>query len=160
VPIPGFPVSALCLDAIDPHEPRDTILAAAFTLFAEILADSATTIASVAFGLGFPDERDKSLILDGSRRVELSEPGVKSASMHPKNPAYRWYFEHGPMILDERVPYLDAFAKYAAVFFRMSRSSLVRLSSTLSRDTSSRRESTLSVAFEVLAFFFRSRSQV
>ena len=39
--------------------------------------------------------------------------------------------------LDKRVPYPDSLAKYAAAFFKMSRSSLTRLSSALSLRSSS-----------------------
>ncbi|MCF7905235.1 MAG: hypothetical protein K9M49_08805, partial [Candidatus Marinimicrobia bacterium] len=40
--------------------------------------------------------------------------------------------ELGSVALDERLLYLDSFAKYAAAFFKMSRSSSTRDSSVLS----------------------------
>jgi hypothetical protein len=43
------------------------------------------------------------------------------------------------MLGHEYVLHPDSLAKYAAAFFRMSRSSLVRLSSALSRETSLRK---------------------
>ena len=39
----------------------------------------------------------------------------------------------GFMVPNERIPYRDSLAKYAAAFFRMSRSSVTRFSSDLRR---------------------------
>ncbi len=64
------------------------------------------------------------------------QPRVEAAELNLKNTAYAGEFEFGSMGLSGRVLHSDCFAKYAAAFFRMSRSSILRLSSALSLATS------------------------
>lgn len=72
------------------------------------------------------------------------QPGVFTVERHIRG---KWvdlhYLAHAPhavfmlVALDERVPHPDCLAKYAAAFFRMSRSSVTRLSSAFRRRSSS-----------------------
>jgi hypothetical protein len=68
-------------------------------------------------------------------------PCVKPASVHPHDPAHRRQPIFATMIQDKRVPHPDALAKYAAAFYRMSRSSSTRFSSAFRRAFSARRSS-------------------
>src|SRR6187431_20589 len=53
-------------------------------------------------------------------------PRVKSTARHVKHSAHHRDVERGSMLLDEGVLYSGCRAKYAAAFFRISRSSSVR----------------------------------
>ena len=60
------------------------------------------------------------------------QPCVVAAAVNLENAAHAGEFEFGSVGLNKCVLHPDCFAKYAAAFFRMSRSSVVRLSSALS----------------------------
>ena len=60
------------------------------------------------------------------------QPRLEAASMNLENTGHAGEFEFASVRLNKRVRHADCFAKYAAAFFRMSRSSVVRLSSALS----------------------------
>ena len=57
---------------------------------------------------------------------------VEAAAMNLENTAHAGEFEFASVSLNKRVLHSDCFAKYAAAFFKMSRSLAVRLSSALS----------------------------
>jgi hypothetical protein len=96
----------------------------------------------------------------GACRAWIFEPGVESTSMHPEDPTLSSHTELVSMVTDKRVPYSDALAKYAAAFRKISRSSLVRLSSALRRLTSPWSPSRLSACFVDLDRPRKSLSQV
>ena len=60
------------------------------------------------------------------------QPSVEATAMNLENTAHAGEFEFTSVSLNKRLLHSDCFAKYAAAFFRMSRSSVVRLSSALS----------------------------
>ena len=78
------------------------------------------------------DQPQQPLILPLPRRDRRCAPGIVAAGMHFHHPAHASHRMLGFMSPDECVPYRDSLAKYAAAFFRMSRSSVTRLSSALS----------------------------
>src|SRR5690606_32898576 len=63
----------------------------------------------------------------------LAQPGVVAAAVHAQHPAHRDQAELADVRAHERVLRPYPLAKYAAAFFRMSRSSVTRRSSALSR---------------------------
>jgi len=56
------------------------------------------------------------------------QPGIEPTTADLKNSAHRYDAILVPMVIDKSVLYSGSFAKYRAAFFRMSRSSSVRLS--------------------------------
>src|SRR5690606_3314469 len=64
------------------------------------------------------------------------QPCVVPAAMHAEHTAHRGQPEFSCVFLHERVLHPDCLAKYAAAFFRMSRSSVTRRSSACNRLTS------------------------
>ncbi|OKP23827.1 hypothetical protein BSQ40_23955 [Serratia fonticola] len=63
----------------------------------------------------------------------LLKPGVKPARMNIQHPTEQTNRPATGVITDKGVPQSDSFAKYAAAFFNMSRSSVTRFSSFWSR---------------------------
>ncbi|CAM2179519.1 hypothetical protein BLAT2472_40595 [Burkholderia latens] len=82
------------------------------------------------------DQTEQSIILMLADTDCLPLPDVIAAAMHAKDSAHRMQAELAEMGSHERVPCRYPCAKYAAAFFRMSRSSVMRLSSAFSRRTS------------------------
>jgi len=78
------------------------------------------------------NQLQQSLVFLGPRAHRLVHPGVEAAGRDLQDPTHRPHLELGPVSVDERVPYSDPLAKYAAAFFKMSRSSCVRRSSARS----------------------------
>src|SRR5690606_12016214 len=70
-------------------------------------------------------------------RMRLLKPGVKDTGMniqHPtEHPTEQTNRPATAVVTDKGVPQSDSFAKYAAAFFNMSRSSVTRFSSFWSR---------------------------
>lgn len=56
-------------------------------------------------------------------------PGIVAAATHMQGPTEARHPMVRLLSLDERVPHVDSLAKYAAAFFKMSRSSVTRASS-------------------------------
>jgi len=54
---------------------------------------------------------------------DVIEAGIEAATLNLQNPAHRCHRIFAEPGLYERVPRFDSLAKYAAAFFRMSRSS-------------------------------------
>jgi hypothetical protein len=57
------------------------------------------------------------------RRGLTATPGIIAAAVNPKNPAHHSHAVFVTVCPDKRVLYSGSFAKYAAAFFKMSRSS-------------------------------------
>lgn len=66
-------------------------------------------------------------------RMRLLKPGVKATGMNIKHPTEQTNRPATGVVTDKGVPQSDSFAKYAAAFFNMSRSSVTRFSSFWSR---------------------------
>src|SRR5712692_668639 len=87
--------------------------------------------------MNFTDLYKQSPLLAAPRRLRTISPSVIAAATdlkhftHPGDPEFHTVSSH------KRVLYLSSLAKYAAAFFRMSRSSLIRSNSLRSRVTSS-----------------------
>ena len=66
-------------------------------------------------------------------RIRLLKPGVKTTGMNIQHPTEQANRPATDVVTDEGVPQSDSFAKYAAAFFNMSRSSVTRFNSFWSR---------------------------
>src|SRR5574343_1092779 len=109
------------------------MFAAALAQIAQVMCNLAITIDATALQPGLLDQPQQPLIILLAKRRRFRLPGVITTGMHIHNvtePAHRLlHFVR----LDERVPYRDSLAKYAAAFFKMSRSSLTRVNSAFRR---------------------------
>lgn len=113
------------------------MLAAGLAQFLEIVGYLAIAIDATAFQPGLLDESGQALIFLGTSGDRIGSLGVVAARMDLHHAAHR---PHGMLFFmgtDEGVPYRDSLAKYAAAFFRMSRSSVTRRNSAFSRRISS-----------------------
>ena len=109
------------------------INAAGLSHVSQVSMHFAVAIDRAALKPGLLDLAGQLLVLFGSGRLRTMAPGVVTAGMNIQrqtHPLHRILFL---MVLDKRVPHPDCFAKYAAAFFNMSRSSVTRLSSDSSR---------------------------
>ena len=100
---------------------------------AHVVVDFSVTVDPTALDPKLLDQSGLASILAGSATQRLTAPRVEPATMHTNYPAEGTDPMLVTMNLDKGVLYPDCFAKYAAAFFRMSRSSVTRLSSFLSR---------------------------
>lgn len=82
------------------------------------------------------EQAQQPLIVLGPRARRLGLPGVLAAGVHLHDLTQAPHAVLPLMELDERVLHRDCLAKYAAAFFRMSRSSVTRLSSAFRRRNS------------------------
>jgi DNA-directed RNA polymerase subunit L len=64
--------------------------------------------------------------------MRLLKPGVKATGMNIQHPTEQE--QATAVVTDKGVPQSDSFAKYAAAFFNMSRSSVTRFSSSGAAD--------------------------
>src|SRR5512138_1824508 len=92
-----------------------------------------TAIDAAARQIRCLDYAKKTLVFFSPFRLRFFKPCIETATLDPQNATHRPDSKLATMITDECVPYPDALAKYAAAFFRMSRSSAIRFSSDLRR---------------------------
>src|SRR2546425_5464325 len=82
------------------------------------------------------DHPQHALVVSSTITLGHLQPGIETTAMHAQNAAHRIDSKFLCVLAHERVLHPDALAKYAAAFFRMSRSSVTRLSSARSRRNS------------------------
>src|SRR3989338_1188664 len=80
-----------------------------------------------------PNLYQQGLICSFTRTDRSSRPAIVATRTYPQHPAQITDLMTLTILSDERVPYLRSLAKYAAAFFRISRSSLTAFSSCLNR---------------------------
>jgi hypothetical protein len=100
-------------------------------------------------------QRALAYIIAGSVAQRGFEPGIKTTEMHPQHSAHRPDRKFSPVPFDKRVLHRDSLAKYAVAFSRMSRSSVTRARSRLTRrnsDQSTASSSRILPGFENCAF--------
>src|SRR5207237_528451 len=73
----------------------------------------------------------------GAGTQRPGQPGIEPAATHVQHPTHPDHAKLRPMIADEGVLHGRSLAKYAAAFFKMSRSSVIRASSRFRRVSSS-----------------------
>src|SRR5580658_1157604 len=102
--------------------------ATAFSRFAQVKEHPRRTVNATAGGVGGADQRQQTKVLNGAVRQRLVQPLVKAAARHIKHFAHRRDAMFLVVLIYERVLCSGSLAKYAAAFFKMSRSSSVRRS--------------------------------
>ncbi|MNR10230.1 hypothetical protein D3C85_1264680 [compost metagenome] len=106
------------------------------TDFAQIVMDFAIAINATALQPGMLDQTQQSLVVFGAYRLRLRQPGVITAGMDFQRQAKPSNRIVARSLLDKGVLQPHSLAKYAAAFFKMSRSSVTRLSSARRRRSS------------------------
>lgn len=129
-------VAGLRTQSFRTHQPGDTMPPTALTQFAQICMDLSIAINPTTLQPGMLDQTQQTLIVLGSCRPGLGAPGVVATWMYFQHLAETLDRVARRQLVDERVPQPDSLAKYAAAFFRMSRSSVTRLSSARRRRSS------------------------
>jgi|GEM_PF-3104870 len=126
-------VTMLRLQLLRVYQSEDTVLADLLTEIAQVRGDLAIAVDRAALQLGLLDQTRQTTVIFRSLRQRLGSLGVVPAALHLHDPA-----QHGDCVLvfvglNEGLPYRDALAKYAAAFFRMSRSSVTLRNSACRR---------------------------
>src|SRR5512142_3183372 len=111
------------------HQPGHPVLATGHPEFLEVVMDLAVAIDPAALQPGLLDQSQQPLVLAGTARLRGSLPGVLAAGVDSHHSAQATHGVQALVGLDKCVPYPDTLAKYAAAFFRMSRSSVTRFKS-------------------------------
>ena len=123
------PIADLRLQAFGPHQPRHSMLAAGFALLAQVVGHFAIAVDRTALQPRLLHQAQQSIVFPGTHAHWRAQPRVVAAAMHPEHTTHRLQPELVRVIAHEGVLHPDSLAKYAAAFFRMSRSSVTRLSS-------------------------------
>jgi hypothetical protein len=100
--------------------------------FAKIKKDARTSVDLATRGIRLSNQLEQTLIFDRTWRERLMDPLVEPTPSDSKDLAQPLNRKPIPLGMNEGVLYSDSLAKYAADFFRMSRSSWVRRSSARS----------------------------
>src|SRR5690606_32887907 len=133
-PMAGLaPVADLRAQPFGLHQPLYAVAAAGLARFAQVQRDLAVAVHASTGQPGVLDQAQQPLILALAQAGRLPNPGVVAAPVHAEHPAHRDQSELADMRAHERVLRPYPLAKYAAAFFRMSRSSVTRRSSALRR---------------------------
>src|SRR5690606_12225737 len=119
------------------HQPGHPVLAAALAQITQVAGNLAVAVHAPALHPGLLDQAQYAPIVLGPCRQRRPTPGVVAAGVHAQHPAHAAHPELPFVVAHEGVLHPDCLAKYAAAFFRMSRSSVTRRSSDLSRRNSS-----------------------
>ncbi len=102
----------------------------------QVVVDLAVAVDPAAFQPGMLDQSEQALIFLLACGFRLGQPGVVTAGMYLEGLAETPYRVLHRQLADDGVLQPDSLAKYAAAFFRMSRSSVTRLSSARKRRSS------------------------
>ncbi len=103
--------------------------------------NSWTTVPLFTFDMDTKDVIAKSFVCRSSRTQWPIAPFVKTGLRYFQKVAHPMYAMVRSLLLDERVSHLDSFAKNAAAFFKISRSSLSDAFSRLNRHNSASTDS-------------------
>src|SRR5690606_34713611 len=129
-PMPRLaPVADLRTQTLGLHQPLHAVAAPGPAGLAQVQRDLAVAVHASAGQPGVLDQPKQPLILALTQAGRLPNPGVVAAPVHAEHPAHRDQPELADMRAHERVLRPYPLAKYAAAFFRMSRSSGPRPSS-------------------------------
>lgn len=102
----------------------------------QVVVDLAVAVDPAAFQSGMLDQSEQALIFLLACGFPLGQPGAVTAGMYLEGLAETSYRVLHLQLADDGVLQSDSLAKYAAAFFRMSRSSVTRLSSARKRRSS------------------------
>jgi len=113
------------------------VFAAGLAQIAHVQGQLAVAVHAAALQPRVLEQAQQPLIVLGTRAHRIGLPGVVAAGMHRHDLAHAAHAVLVFMPFDKCVLHPDCLAKYAAAFFRMSRSSVTRLSSAFKRRISS-----------------------
>lgn len=123
--MPLKPRLPLLVSTVARHQFLNNFPADTNTVGQQTLPDLRLAVATTAAGMSDADVHEPCLAADSSLRTICSTADLvayKAGSTNAKQPALQANGSETPIIKDERVLQLDAFAKYAVAFSRMSRS--------------------------------------
>lgn len=130
---PRAPVPDLSLYPGTIHQSPDSIHSALLPAIPQVQMDLAITINATGLQPELFDLSRQSQIYLVALRIRLLKPGVKATGMNIQHPAEQTNRPAKGVVTNKGVPQSDSFAKYAAAFFNMSRSSVTRFNSFWSR---------------------------
>lgn len=130
-------VANLRLDPGKAGKTRNPVRAIYPSLVEKVVVQLAITVDLAALFQHLQKQIDLSLVLVGSLTQRAPQPSIKSTGMTPQKATHRPHRKLQAMQGNERVFHFASLAKYAAAYFRMSRSSVMRASSFFSRLISS-----------------------
>ena len=123
------PIAHLGAQALDPHQPINAMPATALAQITKVAGHLAMAVDRAAFQPGLFDQPEKPLVAALAIALRLRQPCIEAAARRLEHAAHRCDPELVLVRLHERVLRLQPLAKYAAAFFRLSRSSVTRFSS-------------------------------
>ena len=110
-------------DSVLSHDASHALSPHSLPRLAKIEKDSRAPVDPTTGRVRFADQAQQPFVLNRPIREGLVHPRVEPASNDSQDPAQRPDWESIPIGMDEGVLYSASLAKYAAAFFRMSRSS-------------------------------------
>lgn len=110
----------------------DTVVPARLSQFSQVVMHRTIAVHGTTLQPGLLDMTNQAPIFNTTFGVGIAAPRVVAAGMPRHYRAQTTYRILAPHARDKYVPHSHVFAKYAAANFRMSRSSVTRLSSALS----------------------------
>ena len=132
-----FPIAYLSSDAIDSHQLVNAVNPASLTIILKIPMNFSVTVHAARFQPCLFDQPRKLVIFTLTSRLRLTHPCVITARVKIEQPAERSNREVPHVLFNKGVSHSGWLAKYAAAFFKRSRSSVTRLSSFFNRRISS-----------------------
>src|SRR5712692_4158950 len=132
------PLAHPCFQALFLHQSDHALAADVFLLFEQILVDTRAAVPMLAPLKRRPDQHFQAAIVTGMRRFQTALPGVEATARHAQTATENTDGMLGLLRRDEGKPHRLCFAKKAAAFFRISRSSWAIRNSFRSRASSSR----------------------
>lgn len=133
---PRAPVPDLSFYPDTLHQAPDPVHSALLPAVPQVQMDLAITINATGLQPELFDLARQSQIGLVTLRMRLLKPGVKATGMNIQHPAEQANRPATGVVTDKGVLQSDSFAKYAAAFFNMSRSSVTLFSSFWSRRVS------------------------
>lgn len=130
---PRAPVPDLSLYPGTIHQSPDSVHSALLPAIPQVQMDLAITINATGLQPELFDLSRQSQIYLVALRIRLLKLGVKAAGMNIQHPAEQTNRPATGVVTNKGVSQSDSFAKYAAAFFNMSRSSVTRFNSFWSR---------------------------
>src|SRR5260370_27876796 len=131
------PAFGLRLDAVQLHEPLDTILADTNALGHQLLPHARPAVLAFGFSMHCLDVHQQSVVADAWARsvsIDITRlPPVVTAGADTQHLAGQGHRPLSAVKLDPGVLHADTFAKYAVAFSNMSRSIFTRANSARSR---------------------------
>lgn len=129
-------IADLRTQAFGLHQTKHAMATAHFARLSQVGGELAMTVDATAGDPVMLNQTDQAIILVRTLALWRTTPGVVAAPMGTKHPAHGGQTKLTDMVANERVLGPYPLAKYAAAFFKMSRSSVMRFNSAFRRRTS------------------------